>query len=72
MHADVTGVGATRRAVDYSILKLIVGCVSSHPAEELAAVLHENFIQINKKVRLRITDRYFLKSTHTMILPIDL
>lgn len=44
LHTDVTGIGATRRAVDHSILELIVGCVSCHSAEELAAVLHENFI----------------------------
>lgn len=48
LHTDVAGVGATRRAINHSILKLIVGCVSCHSAEELAAVLHENFGERNK------------------------
>jgi len=42
LDTDVIGVLATRRSIYHSVTELIVGCAPCHPAEQLAAVLHQN------------------------------
>lgn len=42
LDTDVIGVLATRCSIYHSVTELIVGCAPCHPAEQLAAVLHQN------------------------------
>lgn len=42
LDADIAGVLATWGSINHSVSELIVGRVTCHPAEQLAAVLHQN------------------------------
>lgn len=42
LDTDIAGVLAARSPIDHSVSELIVGCVTGHPAEQLATVLHQN------------------------------
>jgi len=42
LDTDIAGVLAARSPIDHPVSQLIVGRVTSHPAEQLATVLHQN------------------------------
>lgn len=49
LNADVIRVRPTRRAVDDAVLQLVVRRRPGNPAEELAAILHEYFMEKERK-----------------------